>query len=62
MELKYEYESGAHCDHFLCAANRSDNSWRRQKAGECGRHQYSRLLQYVSADLPVAAEFSAVEF
>ncbi|HEV8494161.1 MAG TPA: hypothetical protein VGR76_17910 [Candidatus Angelobacter sp.] len=38
-------ENGAHCDHFLRAANRSDNSWRRrQKTSESGSHQGSRLL------------------
>ena len=62
MELKYEYESGAHCDHFLLAADGSDNSW-RPKAGKFGSHQGSRLLLYVSAALSVAAaQFSAVEF
>ena len=56
------YENGAHRDNFRRAADRSDNSWRRQKASEFGSDQGSRLLQCVSADLSVAAGFRAVEF
>jgi hypothetical protein len=44
MEFLYEYENGAHRDHFLCAADSSDSSWQRRKAGKFGSHQGSRLL------------------
>jgi hypothetical protein len=51
--MEFSYENGAHRDNFLRAADGSDNSWRRRKAGQSGNHQSSRLLQLpLSADLP----------
>jgi len=50
MELSDE--NGSHRDNFLRAADRSDNSWRRQrKTGEFGSDQGSRLLRFLSAGL-----------
>jgi hypothetical protein len=48
------HENHKHRYSFLRAADRSENSWRsRQKAGEFGNHQGSRLLQSaLSAALP----------
>ena len=58
---EFPHENGAHRDNFVCAADRSDNSWRfKQKAGQSGSQQGGRLLLYVPADLSVAAQFRTV--
>jgi hypothetical protein len=61
--MEISYENGAHRDHYVRAADRSDNSRRlQQKAGESGGYQGSRLLHGMSADLSVAARFRTVGF
>jgi hypothetical protein len=53
-------ENGAHRDNSLLAADSSDNSWKRRKAGEFGSD--GRLLPNVPAGLSVAAQCSTVGF
>jgi hypothetical protein len=47
------HENNPYRNSFLLATNRNNNHWRRrQKAGEFGNYQGSRLLFTLSAALP----------